>query len=104
MKIGDKVACIDNTEYRLELYKNYTIRVIAVDALTNYQTYLQIDNFNNYFNINKFLTILEYRKQKLLKLKKPRFLRVFAFHIQSNSSSSSCITGSYLSPNSLILS
>lgn len=70
MRIGDKVICINcNGYYRSELYKVYTIRHICVNVRTRCPIYLQVDSLRDYFPIDRFITVPEYRKQKLLKLK-----------------------------------
>jgi len=68
MKTGDKIVCISNIlSHGLKLYNTYVISDIVCD---NYGiiTYMRIDGeFFRYYP-HRFITLNEYRKQKLINL------------------------------------
>ena len=69
MKRGDKVVCISNLySYKLKLYDTYIIVDIIRDD-DNSIRYIRIDReFFRYYP-HRFITLKEYRKLKLIKLK-----------------------------------
>jgi len=68
MKKGDKVICIDVDEIdSLELYKVYQIS----DCLTTrYLIILNIEGLEQWYRQSRFISLSEYRKQKLEKINK----------------------------------
>jgi len=64
MKVGDKVVCIDNYNYtyKISLDKILTIKF-------NNNSYMKFDEIDYRYSSNRFITIKEYRKRKLKKLK-----------------------------------
>ena len=66
-KIGDKIICIEDSDVRfLELNNIYTILDIDIIYAVVY-----IKNENNFitdYNIERFISLKEYRKQKLQKI------------------------------------
>ena len=66
---GDKVICINNKtrEFDLKLYHEYKIKKINCDEFDN--TFLQFDDLINNYNPNRFISIEEYRKIKINKIK-----------------------------------
>ena len=78
MKIGDKVICINNSISRngilnkepiLKKYAVYTVRFFS-ETPEGYSDNVELEDCDGKFPSDKFLTLKEYRKQKLLKLKK----------------------------------
>lgn len=78
MKKGDKIVCIDNTvsrngirngEPKLEQGGFYTIKNID-EADPPYSNRISLEEIQYYeFPSSRFLTIKEWRKQKILKIK-----------------------------------
>jgi len=66
-KVGDRVVCINNTkiDYKFNLYYNKIYIITSIDDVVR----IKIDNINyEYFNL-RFISLKEYRKQKLNNLK-----------------------------------
>ena len=71
-KIRDRVVCIDNSYlYDINLLQLNNIYIIedifSYDAANNYIGMI-LEKYNFEFNSNRFISLKEYRKQKLLKL------------------------------------
>jgi len=78
MKVGDKVICINNSISRngilnkepiLKKYAIYIVRFFD-ETPEGYPDNVELEDYDGKFPSNKFLTLKEYRKQKLLKIKK----------------------------------
>lgn len=76
-EIGDKVIFIENLEkehsWKLDNYELYTISRIAYDPYNKYQKIYGVRDYQGYtitwFDEDDFITLTEYRKLKLNKLK-----------------------------------
>ena len=71
-KIRDRVVCIDNSYlYDINLLQLNNIYIIedifSYDTANNYIGMI-LEKYNFEFNSNRFISLKEYRKQKLLKL------------------------------------
>jgi len=67
-EIGDKVVCIkDDASSYLELKKHntYTIKKIGVSVYP----YILIEEIPGWYHLERFISLVEYRKNKILKIK-----------------------------------
>lgn len=76
-EIGEKVVCINNGEMRIEKYilppndKLYLYRVYNIIQYIKGEDCISLDEcgYNNYFDIRRFISLSEYRRKKIIKIK-----------------------------------
>jgi hypothetical protein len=64
-KTGDKVVCVDNEYSSLELHKVYEI---TKDWINDKDVVISHKGINTLFRSYLFISLLEYRKQKIQKI------------------------------------
>lgn len=75
MNINDKVVCINCDELvRLELYQTYTIKNILTEKDNVIPQILLFEIDTIYYKRERFISLNEFRKQKLNKLECQKFL------------------------------
>lgn len=75
MDINDKVVCINCDELvRLELYQTYTIKNILAEKDNVIPQILLFEIDTIYYKRERFISLNEFRKQKLNKLECQKFL------------------------------
>jgi len=70
MHKGDTVVCIDNTCYPLTMGKEYVVIDYHIYLDNSSEVYILTNRYGVVaFLAERFLTVLEYRRNKILKLK-----------------------------------
>ena len=65
-RIGDKVVCIDNKDESMLLINGHIYTITSILPFTDELIFLEIYNKNRGFFRKRFVSLKEYRKQKIL--------------------------------------
>ena len=65
-RVGDKVVCIDNKDESMLLINGHIYTITSILPFTDGLIFLEIYNKNRGFFRKRFVSLKEYRKQKIL--------------------------------------
>jgi len=65
-RVGDKVVCIDNKDESMLLINGHIYTITSILPFTDELIFLEIYNKNRGFFRKRFVSLKEYRKQKIL--------------------------------------